>query len=152
METKLWRIMHLYTCEDYYDENGWDMMVAEECAIIECTEEQVKEICDKATPIKEDDDYIFNKFVYFEVKPVKTFDPEQWIIAEKSCFKLHHIPVDAYKQLSEGAIDSYADDDGWCRAYSCKGWDYKQALNELDCLRPETYIDFDYIKGGNDNA
>lgn len=151
METKLWRILHLFTCEAWNDENVWDTMVAEECAIVECTEEQVKEICDKATPIKDDDDYVFNKFIYFEVKPMKTFDPEQWIISEKSSIDLH-IPADAYKQLSKGTIDGYADDDGWFRACRCKDWDYKKALSELGLFQPEAHIDFDYIKGGNDNA
>ena len=153
METKLWRIMHLSTSEDWNDEDSWDTMYAEECAIVECTEEQVKEICAKAVPIKDDSGYVFNKFIYFEVKPKKSFDPTKWMLARQK-YRLDYMPKEALIQLSDGTIDGYEDEGNWgdVRLYSDPDWDYKQELNKIGMEHPATLVDCEYIEGGNDNA
>lgn len=153
METKLWRIMHLCTAEDWDDTDTWDTMVAEECAIVECTEEQVKEICAKAVPIKDDDGHIFNKFIYFEVKPKKSFNPTKWMLARQN-YRLNYMPKEALIQLSDGTIDGYEDEGnfGDVRLYSDPDWDYKQELNKIGMQCPETFVSYEYIEGGNDNA
>jgi hypothetical protein len=150
METKLWRIVHLSTSENYDDTGRWDEMYAEECAIVECTEEQVKEMCEKCIPISNEDEHIFNKFVYFEVHPNTDFDPMEWMSKRNDL--QHTMPVDVYKQLSSGYIEGYCDDDGWTRFFVVPNWDYKEQLASYGRFYPEMIANWNYIKGGNDNA
>ncbi len=143
MKTKLWRIMHLSTAQDWDDQGSWDVMNAEECAIVECTEEQVKEMCAKAIPIRNEDGYITNKFVYFEVKRSNTFDPIKWSISHNKAEALEEV----FKQLSNGTINSYKSDDGYYELYSDPNWNYKEELDGRHVAGVDVITSFDYIRG-----
>lgn len=151
METKLWRIMHLSTTRDWDECGEWDVMNAEECAIVECTEEQVKEMCAKAIPIKNKDGYVANKFVYFEVKPSNTFDPIKWSISHHQNCILPHIGTEVleevYKQLSNGTINSYKSDDSYCELHSDPDWNYEEWLDGRHVFGVDVITSFDYIRG-----
>lgn len=153
METKLWRIMHLSTVQDWDDQDSWDVMLAEECAIVECTEEQVKEMCAKAIPIRNKNGYVTGKFVYFEVKRSKTFDPIKWFISNSHEYTKTKVLDEAFKQLLNGTINSYKSDydrDGCYGHYELRSdpdWNYKEELDSNQVMGVELTTSFDYIRG-----
>ena len=153
MKTKLWRIVHLSTGRDWDDSGSWDVMNAEECAIVECTEEQVKEMCAKAIPIVDSDGYVINKFVYFEIKRSNTFDPIKWFVSHNQLYNTKtEAQKESFKQLLNGTVSSYVSGNGYYELYSDPDWDYKEELDSKRVLGVDVITSFDYILGDTNNG